>query len=256
MKKNKADQAENIRQQKALRIAELNDSIENKRLEGARKYEALEQQKEEMERQYHERQAQMMEDHAIELEKRMKDQAEKVEADQNRFMELHDMKSTQDANYKMSIKDIAKLQKQKIEQMFRDHQLEKDELEDTKKALSKEIETLIEEHKKKREETESEIWETIDKLKDEQKETLAKAIDNGMKQKGELILINNSWNEQKAKKQSQATEIDTMVSELNKLHKQTDAHKQNIFSQKSELQERETTIRDKDARIASLKLKT
>lgn len=55
MKKNKADQAENIRQQKALRIAELNDNIENKRLEGARKYEVLEQQKEEMERQYHER---------------------------------------------------------------------------------------------------------------------------------------------------------------------------------------------------------
>ena len=47
-----------------------------------------------------------------------------------------------------------------------------------------------------------------------------------------------------------------MVSELNKLHKQTDAHKQNISSQKSELQERETTIRDKDSRIASLKLKT
>jgi len=81
MKKNKADQAENIRQQKTLRIAELNDKIENKQIEGARRYEALEQQKEEMERQYHERQAQMMEDHAIELEKRMKDQAEKVEAD-------------------------------------------------------------------------------------------------------------------------------------------------------------------------------
>lgn len=47
-----------------------------------------------------------------------------------------------------------------------------------------------------------------------------------------------------------------MISELNKLLKATDAHKQNISSQKSELSERETTIRDKDARIAALRLKT
>lgn len=77
-----------------------------------------------------------------------------------------------------------------------------------------------------------------------------------MKQKGELTLINNEWNEQKAGKQGLASQIDSMISELNKLLKQTDAHKQNISSQKSELSERETTIRDKDARIAALKLKT
>lgn len=65
--------------------------------------------KNEMERTYHERQAQMMEDHALELEKRMKEQAEKVEADNQRFNDLHDAKTAQDAKYKMSIKDIAKL---------------------------------------------------------------------------------------------------------------------------------------------------
>ena len=35
MKKNKADQAENIRQQKALRIAELQDQIEQKRIDNS-----------------------------------------------------------------------------------------------------------------------------------------------------------------------------------------------------------------------------
>lgn len=79
----------------------------------------------------------------MELEKRMKEQAEKVEADQQRFMDLHDTKMAQDAKYKMSIKDIAKIQKQKIEEMFRDHQLEKDNLEANKKALSSEIEVMI-----------------------------------------------------------------------------------------------------------------
>lgn len=77
-----------------------------------------------------------------------------------------------------------------------------------------------------------------------------------MKQKGDLTLINNEFNQQKSDKQALASEIDNMISELNKLLKATDAHKQNISSQKSELSERETTIRDKDARIAALRLKT
>ena len=67
----------------------------------------------------------------------------------------------------MSIKEIAKLQKQKIEQMFRDHQLEKDELEATKKALSQEIEVMITQHKETREKVEQDIWDSIDQLKED-----------------------------------------------------------------------------------------
>lgn len=47
-----------------------------------------------------------------------------------------------------------------------------------------------------------------------------------------------------------------MVLELNKLLKQSEAHKNTIASQRSELSERETTIKDKDGRITQLKLKT
>jgi len=57
MKKNKADQAENIRQQKALRITELKEQIDAKSTDNNYQYEQLEQNKEEMERMYHERQA-------------------------------------------------------------------------------------------------------------------------------------------------------------------------------------------------------
>ena len=52
-----------------------------------------------------------MEDHQIELDNRMRDQQEKVEADHQRFQDLHETKQAQDAKYKMGIKDIAKLQK-------------------------------------------------------------------------------------------------------------------------------------------------
>ncbi len=47
-----------------------------------------------------------------------------------------------------------------------------------------------------------------------------------------------------------------MTQENNKLVKEAETKRQTISSQKSELQERETTIRDKDARISALKLKT
>lgn len=57
MKKNKDDQAENIRQQKNLKIAELEDQIENKRIDNNKQYEELEALKAEEERRYHERQA-------------------------------------------------------------------------------------------------------------------------------------------------------------------------------------------------------
>jgi hypothetical protein len=127
--------------------------------------------------------------------------------------------------------------------------LEKDELEATKKQLSSEIEVMILSHKQKREEVEQEIWDAIDKLKEDQKEKLAIAIDTGMNQKGALTLINNEHNDKKAGKQALQTEIDNMVLELNKLLKQSEAHKNTIASQRSELSERETTIKDKDGRI-------
>lgn len=127
--------------------------------------------------------------------------------------------------------------------------MEKDELEATKKQLSSEIEVMILSHKQKREEVEQEIWDAIDKLKEDQKEKLALAIDTGMNQKGALTLINNEHNDKKAGKQALQTEIDNMVLELNKLLKQSEAHKNTIASQRSELSERETTIKDKDGRI-------
>ena len=69
--------------------------------------------------------------------------------------------------------------------------MEKDELEHTKKSLSQEIESMITTHKLTREQVEQEIWDTIDKIKEDQKEALARVIDNGMKQKSDLTLINN-----------------------------------------------------------------
>jgi hypothetical protein len=53
-------------------------------------------------------------------------------------------------------------------------------------------------------------------------------VDTGMKQKGELTLIINSFTKEKAEKQALSTQIEIMVTDLTKLLKNTDAHKQNI----------------------------
>lgn len=103
--------------------------------------------------------------------------------------------------------------------MFRDHQLEKDELDTLSKQLSKEIEKLITEHKQNRNQVEAQIWDHIDKLKEAYKEELAKAIDNGMKQKGELTLINNDHNQYKAEKAQLQNQIDSLSNDLLKMGK-------------------------------------
>lgn len=67
-------------------------------------------------------------------------------------------------------------------------------------------------------------------MKDEQKEALAKAIDNGMKQKGELTLIVNEYTEKKAEKQARTSSIDNMTQENNKLIKEAETKRQTIAS--------------------------
>jgi len=140
--------------------------------------------------------------------------------------------------------------------MFRDHQLEREELEASKRQLCQEIETLITEHKQSREQVDQQIWDSIDELKEKHKEDLALVIDNGMKQKGELTLINNEYNDRKQIKHSLADELEALHQESIKQGKQMDAHRQTITSQRSELTERETTIQDKSTRIAHLVQKT
>jgi Tfp pilus assembly protein PilN len=82
---------------------------------------------------------------------------------------------------------------------------------------------------------------------------LARVIDNGMKQKSDLTLINNEFKQQKATKEALASEITDMQSELNRKINEANACKQTIKSQDNEIEERQTTIREKDARIDELK---
>ena len=59
----------------------------------------------------------------------------------------------------------------------------------------------MKDHKDKRENIEDEAWNKIDKIKEENKEELAKIIDAGMKSKADLTLITNTYKEAKNRKE-------------------------------------------------------
>ena len=96
----------------------------------------------------------MMEEHVFELEKRHNDQQAKMEADKERYTDLQMKKDKQYSQFQKNMSEIYQTHTTKIEKMLRDHQLEKDELEHTKKTLSQEIESMITRHKQTREQVE------------------------------------------------------------------------------------------------------
>ena len=91
-------------------------------------------------------------------------------------------------------------QETRLAHLAADQQLQKDELEATKKMLSETINTMIKEHKAKREKVEDDTWKDIELLKEKNKEELAREIDQGMKQKSDLKLIKNEQGLKEAEK--------------------------------------------------------
>ena len=54
------------------------------------------------------------------------------------------------------------------------------------------------EHKEERENIENQAWEDIDRIKEKNKEELAKIIDAGMQSKAELTLMTNDYKKAKS----------------------------------------------------------
>jgi len=80
-----------------------------------------------------------------------------------------------------------------MEQLNRDHLLERREKEAQKKALSQQIEQMIKSHKEERELVENQTWDKIEEIKEDNKRELAKLVDAGMKMKSDLTLIKNEY---------------------------------------------------------------
>lgn len=76
-------------------------------------------------------------------------------------------KDKQRAQFEKNMSEIFQTHTTKIDKMLYDHRLEKEELENTQKTLSHEISEMIKRHKKTREDVEQEIWDNIDKIKEE-----------------------------------------------------------------------------------------
>lgn len=123
-------------------------------------------------------------------------------------------------------------------------------------SLRSRCQDLMNKHKVEREEIENETWDEIDRIKEKNKEELAKIIDAGMQSKSDLTVMTNQYKEAKSKKEETQKDIHEQQQKLNELINQTGSLRAQILSQKGEIQERETTIKDKDKRIYDLKKKT
>lgn len=66
---------------------------------------------------------------------------------------------------------------------------------------------MITEHQKVKMDVENDSWERIDRLKERQKEELAKEIDKGMQQKSDLSIIVTEYRGKRAKKEQYNKEI-------------------------------------------------
>ena len=209
-----------------------------------------------MERKYAEDIQAMQDNHRNELERRMHDQAEKIEADHNRYMELKQQKEHDLQKFEMLMSEIYIKHENLMSDMKKDQETEKIELESQKAKLSAEIEEMIATHRQERDELENNTWEEIEMIKDKNKEELRKAIDDGMKEKSNLTLIKNEHTvkvHEKEKRDKAKAELQEM---LNKQITETNVKKLQIESQMGELKERQTTIADKEVKIDDLNKRT
>lgn len=103
---------------------------------------------------------------------------------------------------------------------------------------------------------EDEAWDKIDLIKERNKDELATIIDQGMVSKGRLTEVQGKYRTKKTNKEQLVTEIADKQTKLTDLINLTKDLEASIVSQKSELAEREATIKDKDKRIYDLKKKT
>ena len=114
----------------------------------------------------------------------------------------------------------------------------------------------MEAHRNEREKIENDTWKEIDNLRNKNKEELGKIIDDGMKAKADLTLALNEYKKRNEDKELKHNDIQRKNGELNDLVKKTSALVQTIESQKVEMQERDSTIKDKDNKIMELRRKT
>ena len=181
------------RQRFLKRSEDLMREIEERKQDGNERMMKIEESTREMERKYAEDIQAMQDNHRNELERRMHDQAEKIEADHNRFMELKQQKEHDLQKFEMLMSEIYIKHENLMSDMKKDQETEKIELESQKAKLSAEIEEMIATHRQKRDELENNTWEEIEMIKDKNKEDLRKAIDDGMKEKSNLTLIINEY---------------------------------------------------------------
>ena len=119
-KRNAAEALEAKRQRFLKRSEDLMRDIDERKQDGKDRMEKIDGATRDMERKYQEDIMMMMDNHRNELDRRMQDQAEKIEADHNRYMELKAQKEHDLNKFEMLMSEIYLKHETLMEDMHRD----------------------------------------------------------------------------------------------------------------------------------------
>lgn len=136
------------------------------------------------------------------------------------------------------------------------HELEKHAREKEYDELQKQIRELQEANRGERKVIEEIQWETIDEVKEKNKNDLAQMIELGMDSKGQLTEVTGDYKTRRTKRESAEKDSQEKSSKLLDLTNYTAELKANIISSEKELEERNSTMKEKEQRIYELKKKT
>ena len=121
--------------------------MDEKNMTGQKRMDKIDKETRDMERKHEEDKMSLIEGHREEMDRREQDQTEKKQADQDRYDELKQTKELDTQKYDTTMSQIYIDQEQLLENLARDQQLQKTELEAQKKLLSETINRMIKEHK-------------------------------------------------------------------------------------------------------------
>lgn len=204
-------------------IERIEAEIDAKKVDFENRKAALENAKREMERMYNEKLRQMRQAHEIELARREQDYADKQEADNQRYQELFSQKQEEAEKFEQRLHELLLHHKKILKDLETENALELQQQERETTSLRSQCQELMTKHKDEREKIENEAWEEIDRIKEKNKEELAKIIDAGMQSKAELTLMTNDYKKAKSKKEETQKDIYEQQQKLNELIQQTNS---------------------------------
>ena len=148
----------------------------------------LERSKREMEAEFETRLENLRSNHETEVHKKSQEYSDKMEQDQVKYQQLFDEMQRDQETFKKAISEIHIHQNRILEEMDLEHKVQVEDLKKEEQDLFALSKALREQNFLERETHDNGTWEVLDKLREKNKEELARIIEAGMQHKADLTI--------------------------------------------------------------------